>query len=479
MSDNKTIQMCSTKKNNIPKESILISDGLLAYYPCDGNTLDKSNNKNHGTWMGGEENYASGIDGSSFYIDGTSQVDIPFIPTPSENGISFSMWIKVPESSSVRSILDSDATVNIQNGFQIRFETDGRIRFGSSLGNTAMGTNFGLFSQWALRLDTDDWVHIVCTWTGNTSASGVKIYVNGNVSTSTTASYNYDQVSYNREMVIGNIAWASSNQPLNGAIDEINIFNRELTQSEINILYNEIKNYKKIGYINSTTQESFAELDDDMGFDYFVTTIRPEIPANSTGTPIQINLGDIGGATDILVRDNVPSLENFLLSNSDRSFISGLGNGSTIPIGLDKMSINGKTIGTQLVRVRSDYLKCQRYNDIAPGSSQHNLYSDIAEPTNQKISPFNGWPFTYENIVDPIPENRHKGIMGSYGSNNFIPRTLFVSSNSNFPSGQGLYIQSMWTTLDGTDTILNVAYVNSRNNPVPSESVNVVIIVVS
>jgi hypothetical protein len=51
-----------------------VNDGLIAYYPMDGDATDASGNGNHGTNHIGLVQYASGIRGLAAWFDGRSSI---------------------------------------------------------------------------------------------------------------------------------------------------------------------------------------------------------------------------------------------------------------------------------------------------------------------------------------------------------------------------------------------------------------------
>lgn len=71
-------------------------DGLVAYYPFDGNANDQSGNNNHGIENGGIQ-YQPGVSGKAIKFDGVD--DYIRVPSSSSlnpvNQLSISFWVKV------------------------------------------------------------------------------------------------------------------------------------------------------------------------------------------------------------------------------------------------------------------------------------------------------------------------------------------------------------------------------------------------
>ena len=93
-----------------------------------------------------------------------------------------------------------------------------------------IGSNGGFDSGEIAGLEINQWVHVVYTHNSNQA----KLYVNGNEVSSTDPGGN---ISWNQDdYAIG--ARPSGRHPMTGKIDDVGIWSRILTQTEINYLYN-------------------------------------------------------------------------------------------------------------------------------------------------------------------------------------------------------------------------------------------------
>ena len=73
-----------------------LNDGLVAYYPFDGNAKDMSGNGNDGK-IDGKSAYVEGHSGQAFYFDGNTVIDAndPFLNNISDsNSMTVSLWVK-------------------------------------------------------------------------------------------------------------------------------------------------------------------------------------------------------------------------------------------------------------------------------------------------------------------------------------------------------------------------------------------------
>ena len=90
------------------------------------------------------------------------------------------------------------------------------------------------------NIPLNQWAHVAVTWDGTPSASGVRMYING-AETSYSASYDGQGTpdsEANYSLFIGKYIYASApNHYLHGSLDEVAIYNRALSASEIQELY--------------------------------------------------------------------------------------------------------------------------------------------------------------------------------------------------------------------------------------------------
>jgi hypothetical protein len=125
------------------------------------------------------------------------------------------------------------------SGFMLRLgEGDTKVRFDFS--NSTPG---GSFSQAGnTNLNNNTWYHIVNTWDGTNTANGVKYYINGILDKQATASQVAGEINSSRDLVIG-AELSLGNVFFNGSIDNVRIYNKALTASEIQDRYQKYKLY--------------------------------------------------------------------------------------------------------------------------------------------------------------------------------------------------------------------------------------------
>ncbi len=216
---------------SIPVTNPIPTNGLLAYYPFDGNTLDVSGNSFHGTNYGATQTTNRfGVPNSAFFFDGINDyVTIPNTYVFNQTGdASMSFWMKKADEAK-RTLFwgkndDSDTnrfhvfTGNSGQGFQFDYRTPtGTLKIFS-------GTHM-------FTVDTNVWTNIVISRSGNTYT----FYKNGTVVTSITDSSPYLPTSSG--------TWRISNgieafRYFYGGLDDICFYNRALSVSDVSLLYN-------------------------------------------------------------------------------------------------------------------------------------------------------------------------------------------------------------------------------------------------
>ena len=201
---------------------------LYAVYKAESNANDSLSTYN-GTAQGGLT-YSGGKSGNAFVFNGTN-ADILF-PNGAWNftgNFSISMWVKF-SSSGLSQILISNVTFGgTSTGWFIE-KTLLELRFrGLNNGSLVLSATKSTFSP-----STSVYTHLVFIRGSVIS----KIYIDGVLdATGTTGAPNYASTNY--PMIGANKYDASNYQEFfNGNIDEVNLWNKELTATEVTELYN-------------------------------------------------------------------------------------------------------------------------------------------------------------------------------------------------------------------------------------------------
>ncbi len=227
--NNSSISDTSDANFNIYTLQQALTQGLVAYYPLNGNALDYSGNGYTGVasyTSNTTDRYGSSV--GAFAFDGASS----YVDVPNSNAISFqsltvSAWVNRIGSST---IITKDR-VGPSGDYTFVFEV-------SSTGAVSMtvrlstGTSLTLNS--VSNISTNTWYHLVSTYDG----TSIKLYINGTLNTSVSTGNGLSEAT-TRSFSIGSIKYttASHSNFFNGSIDEVRAYNRVLSAAEITALY--------------------------------------------------------------------------------------------------------------------------------------------------------------------------------------------------------------------------------------------------
>ena len=208
-------------------------EGLLHYWALNGNAVDAKGGAN-GSIVGGMS-YANGVLGQCAVFTGGNYITLPININPSQWSMSF--WIKLTTYIDYAGIIVY-RTSSYANGFLLV----GPSEYGSYDGYMVQYSQGNSLSQYTKRSGSWDWNtfhHVVVN-------SNHNIYINGVKSSMSLA---YSNGSY-RQMYLGNgtcLGYDSvvSNRKLRGHLQHFGIWNRILSEEEVQLLYN---NGKGVSY---------------------------------------------------------------------------------------------------------------------------------------------------------------------------------------------------------------------------------------
>ncbi|MEI9921914.1 MAG: LamG-like jellyroll fold domain-containing protein [Bacteroidota bacterium] len=210
------------------------TSGLLAFYTFSGNSNDLSGNNNNATSVGttlttdrcGNANSAMLFDGSSnSYVNIPTSSSMESIITTQE--ITISAWINISNISSTVFPVFERYNPNTDNG--LLFEVNNSV--GGELFNVdySGGASANCSRTWSLN----QWYYISVTY--SKAAGVVKFYVNGVLACSIPYSQTIT-TDIPRDFRIGQ-SLSGPDEFTNGVIDEFRLYNRALSDCEIESLY--------------------------------------------------------------------------------------------------------------------------------------------------------------------------------------------------------------------------------------------------
>ena len=201
-------------------------EGLVAYYPFNGNANDESGNGHNGTVYGAqmtEDRF--GISNSAYHFDGSDDViEVPFsddFDFSPDGTFSFAVWVNPTIEETYHAVMVKappapdvwDWGLFIASGFYIS---------GSHLNHSVSS---------GASAEENVWTHVAVIYNDSSWA----MYINGNLEDSAEG-HRITQSS-------GGIAFGRKGEGVrdffSGAIDDIRIYDRPLTEDEIDALYHE------------------------------------------------------------------------------------------------------------------------------------------------------------------------------------------------------------------------------------------------
>ena len=221
-------------------------DGLVAYYPFNGNANDESGNDNHGTVNGATlttDRY--GRTNSAYEFGGYNNPNC--ISIANSNSLQFNKTLSISLFFKMNSIdgMSGWGSYTTEGGVHCLFAKDhdrsgffGHISGTTSHISSWMGNNG--FSSPKIDVYTGEiegnfeqqWVHIAYVIDENTAS----VYFNGELKETNTGIVDFT-IANGRDLYIGK--FYDYYYPSNGAIDDIRIYNVALTKDQILALYNE------------------------------------------------------------------------------------------------------------------------------------------------------------------------------------------------------------------------------------------------
>ena len=271
----KTQKTCS---NSIP------SNGLVAWFPFNGNANDASGNENNGTVNGSlltTDRFNN--NNSAYYFDGNND----YINVPNASSLNFgtnidftvNLWINITEPfpSTLWGLVEKATPDGVsQHGWQFLIGAINKLYSepGPFISNQSFGGN--------------TWYMI--TYVVDRNSQNAKYYINGvldNQNSSTEYSFDFTNT-YPLRIGVDRTLSSWGNFYFHGKIDDIRIFNRVLTNCEVQALYQEPNTPStqatNVIYTNTNTNQFTVNWADGNGSNRVVF-----IKQDSVGTPLPSN----------------------------------------------------------------------------------------------------------------------------------------------------------------------------------------------
>ena len=196
---------------------------LQGWWAFDGNALDSSGNNRHGT-LNGNPAFVPGVFGQALEMDGDDYVNIDgYKGILGTNPFSIVAWVRTTNTA-IEQIVHWGTHAGEQR-VEFRINSN-RLRISHGSGNVQGDTD----------LTDGEWHHVAVTVIENATASSgdVTFYVDGEDDTRASSDPEGWNIVANPTLDV-TIGWRPTQQdrPFIGAIDEVGIYDRVLTQEEI------------------------------------------------------------------------------------------------------------------------------------------------------------------------------------------------------------------------------------------------------
>jgi hypothetical protein len=202
-----------------------ITDGLVAYYPFNGNAIDQSGQGNNGVVFGAVlTNDMKGNSDSAYNFTGIGSSYISVSNSPSlniSNTITLTLWVRTAGGGYAQPRILSKGPPCYELLFS---DTSSAPSLGFTVQNLA-----SIFTA-PIQLNQNEWIFVAGTYDGQS----MRIYTNGIIAGQTNVS---GSIATNNEALAIGENLDDSSDFFDGAIDNIRIYNRALSSSEVQQIY--------------------------------------------------------------------------------------------------------------------------------------------------------------------------------------------------------------------------------------------------
>ncbi len=231
----------ATLAQNVP--NYVPTNGLIGWWPFNGNANDESGNGNNGTVNGatlasdrnGQINKAYSFNGVPNRIEIGTSIN-PSTQIGSHNSSwSACAWINKNQYGGTLALSDYNSIAGNTNPGENDMTLALNLQVYQNYANVGLRSNGIDYNVSGGNISNSQWHHIAFT-----ANNGVLIlFVDGNNvgQTNYNSNYNFYESPFYR---IGSSMWNGNYGPSTGFIDDIGIWNRALTQQEITYLYNTV-----------------------------------------------------------------------------------------------------------------------------------------------------------------------------------------------------------------------------------------------
>jgi hypothetical protein len=269
--------LASEAFRDLARETIPRS-GLIAHYPFDGGSLTNSvNMRQEGSMQlitGEEQPVFERHDGRmALVLNGDAWLDLKEVGIfRRSDAFSIGLWVYIPKDLKEGVIFHKCTKERHYNyrGYDLYLK-DNRLRLGVS--HTAPSNAIQKYSK--EDVPRDQWVQFTMTYDGSSRASGLRLYQNGHALPMQTNVDNLtkDILLYNEQPGLQIGAWDRGWGLKHGKVDDIVVYNRELTPVEIRILAHK----ETWAAISTRKPDALSEATRDDLKNYYISAVDPDV----------------------------------------------------------------------------------------------------------------------------------------------------------------------------------------------------------
>ena len=237
-----------TNTINAQVPSYVPTNGLVGYWPFNGNANDESGNGNNGVVNGATLTTDRNGFSDSAYLFNSNYITIPYSNLFDFNDFSVGLWISTSQSDVGSAIKQNNYSDASNERFGISVNNPLNTQFDVKYNSTSCTAGVGWESNTSGQSICDNQYHYVV---GTTNGNTTKLYVDGILVNTLVTPYPQSSNCFGGEIQVGR-DWASYLHYFLGKIDDIGIWNRALTDQEITNLYNSVSSNECLTMVINT-----------------------------------------------------------------------------------------------------------------------------------------------------------------------------------------------------------------------------------
>lgn len=229
-----TISLLTTSLAQVP--NYVPPDGLVSWWPFNGNATDESSNAFDGTvnnaildtdrYDNPNSAYRFNGNNSSIVVGDPLNGEFDMLGGP----LSISLWVSTSETALSSLVTKQNTAVpNSSGDYNLDMNALGEARMAMGFGDGQGAANVS-----SILVNDNDWHHIVGIYT----PLSIELYVDGELVTAGNSSIAAPSPLLDSPQPLQFGTAVPNSTPLNGKLDDIGIWNRVLTPEEISALYN-------------------------------------------------------------------------------------------------------------------------------------------------------------------------------------------------------------------------------------------------